>query len=145
MFAHLLIPTDGSELSDKAIERGVELAKALGARITFLAVVEPFRVFDLSADQLEETRASYEAHAQAHADATLKRAEKIAEAAKVEFDSVKLLGDQPYEEIIETATNQGCDLVAMASHGRRGLAAVMLGSQTMKVLVSSKIPVLVFR
>ena len=83
MFAHVLIPTDGSELSDRAIERGVELAKALGARITFLAVVEPFRVFDLSADQLEETRASYEAHVQAHADATLKRAEKIAETAKV--------------------------------------------------------------
>ena len=69
----------------------------------------------------------------------------IAEAAKVACDSVKLLSDQPYEEIIETASNQGCDLVAMASHGRRGLAAVMLGSQTMKVLVSSKIPVLVFR
>ena len=145
MFKHVLIPTDGSELSDSAIERGVELAKALSARITFLVVVEPFRVFDFSADQLEETRASYEAHAQAHADATLKQAEKIAETAKVACDSVKLTGDQPYEAIIETSANQGCDLIAMASHGRRGLAAVMLGSQTMKVLVSSKIPVLVFR
>jgi nucleotide-binding universal stress UspA family protein len=98
-----------------------------------------------SAEQLEETRASYEAHVQARADETLKRAGTIAEAAKVACDSVKLLSDQPYEEIIETATNRGCDLVAMASHGRRGLAAVLLGSQTMKVLVSSKIPVLVFR
>ena len=107
MFKHVLMPTDGSELSDNAIERGVELAKALSARVTFLVVVEPFRVFDFRADQLEETRASYEAHVQAHADATLKQAEKFAETAKVACDSVKLTGDQPYEAIIETSANQG--------------------------------------
>lgn len=145
LFKHVLIPTDGSALSDLAVEKGVEFAKAMGAKVTFVIVVEPFHLLTANVAQIEETRATYEAHAEAHANEILARGDKIAKSAGVVSASIKLSHDQPHDAITRTAASQGCDVIAMASHGRRGLAAAMLGSQTMRVLAHSTIPVLVFR
>jgi nucleotide-binding universal stress UspA family protein len=145
MFTHVLIPTDGSELSDQAVQNGIGFARDAGARVTFLTVVEPFHVFTTDSVQLESTRADYLAHAERQAAATLARARAGAEAAGVAADTLQVVSDQPYAAIIDAAASRGCDLIAMASHGRRGLAAVVLGSQTLKVLTHSAVPVLVYR
>ena len=145
MFKHVLIPTDGSPLSDEAVAKGVAFAKALGAAVTLVIVIEPFHVLTVNPDQLESTRAEYEAHAARHAAEILEAAAAKARAAGVAVKTLdgarrsSVRGDHPDGE------EQGCDVIAMASHGRRGMAALMLGSQTMKVLTQSKLPVLVFR
>jgi nucleotide-binding universal stress UspA family protein len=145
LFKHVLIPTDGSAIADIAVEKGVALAKAIGAKVTFMIAVEPFHLLTANVAQIEATRASYEAHAKAHARDILARCEQVAHAAGVKSQVTQLQHDQPHDAIIKTATSQGCDLIAMSSHGRRGLAAALLGSQTMRVLSHSDIPVLVFR
>jgi nucleotide-binding universal stress UspA family protein len=145
MFKHILIPTDGSALSDIAVEKGVALARATGARVTFMIAVEPFHLLTANVAQIEETRASYDAHAEQHAKEILARCEKTAQAAGVDSHVLQLQHDQPHDAIIKTAASRGCDLIAMSSHGRRGLAAAFLGSQTTRVLAHSDIPVLVFR
>lgn len=145
MFAHILIPTDGSKLASEAVDKGIALARAAGARVTFLMVVEPFHVLTVDSAQLESTRAEYEKHAEAIARKTLAEAKAKAEAAGVTADAIDGADDQPYRAIVEAAETLGCDLIAMASHGRRGMAGLMIGSQTMKVLTHSKVPVLVYR
>jgi nucleotide-binding universal stress UspA family protein len=145
MFSHIMIPTDGSALSAKAVNSGVALAKRLGARITMLTVIEPFHVLSLAPKQLEDTEASYKRHVQAAATQVLAEADKIAQSAGVAYDTLQLEHDEPYQAIIDTAKKKGCDLIAMSSHGRRGVAAMILGSVTTKVLAHSSIPVLVFR
>jgi nucleotide-binding universal stress UspA family protein len=145
MFKHVLIPTDGSTLSEEAVDKGLAFAKSAGAMVTFVTVVEPFHVFSGEAAQLESTRSEYERHASEHAKAILASAESKAAAAGVPASMVELADDHPYDAIIRAAERAGCDLIAMASHGRRGLSAVVLGSQTTKVLTHTKIPVLVFR
>lgn len=145
MFKHVLIPTDGSELAGKAVQGGVALAKALGARVTFVVVIEPFHILTANVAQIEETRASYETHAEVHAAEVLGQCEAVARAAAVESSSVQHSHDEPHRAILHTAAAQGCDLIAMSSRGRRGLAAAILGSQTMRVLADAKIPVIVYR
>jgi nucleotide-binding universal stress UspA family protein len=145
MFKHILIPTDGSKLATEAVDKGIALAKASGARVTFLMVVEPFHVFSVDAAQLESTRADYEKHAAKAAGEALASAEAKAKAAGVTAGVVQGEDDQPHQAIVQAADTLGCDLIAMASHGRRGMAALMIGSQTMKVLANSKVPVLVYR
>jgi nucleotide-binding universal stress UspA family protein len=145
MFKHVLIPTDGSPLSEAAVAKGLEFAKALGARATAVVVIEPFHLLTANVEQIESTRADYEAHAARHAADILAAAAAKAEAAGVAFAGRTAKHDHPYQAIIATAAEQGCDVIAMASHGRRGMAALMLGSQTTKVLTHSTIPVLVFR
>ena len=145
MFTNILLPTDGSELATKAVDAGIELAKRLGAKVTIVTVVEPFHVLTVSAAQLEDTRASYERHAAEHARQLLAAAAARAEAAGVSARQLTRTGDHPAEEIIAAATEAGVDLIAMASHGRRGLSALMLGSQTARVLAQTKVPVLVLR
>ena len=145
MFTHILIPTDGSRLAGEAVDKGLALAKSCGARVTFLTVVEPFHLLSADAAQLESTRVEYERQAKAVARDVLERARASAEAAGVEAAVIDGEDDQPFEVIVRTAETLGCDLIAMASHGRRGVAALMIGSQTMKVLTRSKVPVLVYR
>jgi nucleotide-binding universal stress UspA family protein len=145
MFKHVLIPTDGSELAEEAVEKGLAFARSAGAKVTFVTVAEPFHIFSGETAQLESTRAEYERHASEHAKAILARAEAKAAAAGVPAGTVELADDHPYDAIIRAAERAGCDLIAMASHGRRGLSAVVLGSQTVKVLTHTRIPVLVFR
>lgn len=145
MFSHILIPTDGSPLSVVAVEKAISLAADADAKITVVTVVSPFHTFSLRPEQVEETRAAWEQHARLHAADILTDAQLKAKARGVPCEVVQLEGEAPYEAIIEIADKRGCDLIAMASHGRGGIAAVVLGSETLKVLTHSKIPVLVYR
>ena len=145
MFKHVLIPTDGSALSMKAVEGGIALAQATGAKITVLTIIEPSGVLGTDSKRVAATRKAYEQHARDQAERTLKEAERKAKGQGVPCTTIRKENKQPYQAIIETATRKGCDLIVMASHGRRGVAALVLGSETSKVLTHSTIPVLVFR
>jgi nucleotide-binding universal stress UspA family protein len=145
MYRHILIATDGSELSERAVEHGVGLARTLGAKVSFLTVTESFHVFTLDAHQIEDTRLEFVEHMKARAEQTLAAAADVARASGVTFDTIQREGDRPYEIIFEVAGAHQCDLIVMASHGRRGISAMLLGSETMKVLTHSRRPVLVVR
>jgi len=146
MFRHILIPTDGSSFSDTAVKNGVKLAKEMNAKVTGLHVTEPFHVMATDSETLTETRSEYESHAKASGQRVLTAFEKAAkDAGVVTFETTVVESENPYEVIINTARDKGCDLILMASHGRRGLQALLLGSETHKVLIHSKIPVLVYR
>ncbi|MGB8400070.1 universal stress protein [Bradyrhizobium sp.] len=145
MYNHVLIPTDGSPLSTVAVEHSMDFARDADAKVTVLTVVSPFHVFSADASRLADTRADYEQRARMHAAEILTDAQRKAQARGVRCDVLQLESDSPYDAIIKTANKSGCDLIAMASHGRRGVAAVVLGSETLKVLTHSKIPVLVYR
>lgn len=148
MFKHILIPTDGSELSEMAVSKGLAFAKSIGARIMILHVMPEFHqlpYYEGSAFMGEELEGKFKAEAQARADGYLAAAKKTADAAGVACDGLAVTHDQPYRAIIDAAQGRGCDLVLMASHGRRGLNGLLLGSETSKVLTHAKIPVLVYR
>ena len=145
MYQNILIPTDGSELASKAAEQGVLLAKEIGAKVTAVTVTEPFHVISVAPRQLEYTRSEYERHADAVAGKALGAVLEAAKRAGVACDTVHVQHEHVYQAIIDAAASKGCDLIAMASHGRRGVSAVVLGSETVKVLTHSKIPVLVYR
>ena len=145
MYTHILIPTDGSELSDKAVQHGIALAKRIEAKVTALTVLTPFRVFTMNAQLIEDTPAEYERRMQQYAEKTLGAVARAAQAEGVTCETIRFEHEHPYEAIIGTAASRGCDLIVMASHGRRGMSAIVLGSETVKVLTHSKIPVLVFR
>jgi nucleotide-binding universal stress UspA family protein len=144
MFKKILVPTDGSELSAKAIEGAVEMAKRLGAKIVGVTVIEPYSYTTLS-EYRPESFEDYEARMMKAARERLDKLEAAARAANVEVETVVAKSFSPYEAIIDTATKNGCDAIFMASHGRRGLGAVLLGSETQKVLTHSKLPVMVYR
>jgi nucleotide-binding universal stress UspA family protein len=145
MYAHILLPTDGSELSKMAIREGVDLAKALGARVTGVTVTTPFHVFSASVSMITDTPEQYTKHMAARAAQYLDVAKKIAAVAGVPCDAVHVEHEHPYQAIIETAQNRGCDAILMASHGRHGMSAIVLGSETLKVLTHSIVPVIVYR
>ena len=145
MYKHILIPTDGSELSKLALQEGMALAKALGARVTVVTVTTPFHALSTSPSMVTDTPEQYKAHTAALAGHHLDVAKNIAAAAGMTCDLLHLEHEQPYQAIIETAQNRGCDAIQMASHGRRGISAVLLGSETLKVLTHSTIPVIVCR
>jgi len=145
MYQHILIPTDGSELSKIALHEGIALAKALGARVTALTVTTPFHVFTSDPSMIADTAVQYEKHVAALANQRLALAKDIARMAAVPCDLVHAEHEHPYQAIIETAQDRGCDVIQMASHGRRGMSAIVLGSETLKVLTHSTIPVIVCR
>jgi len=145
MFKHILLPTDGSKLSEKAIKQGVRMAKALGAKLTMVHVIPKFHTFTYQAEMLEATRGEYEDGASARGQGYLDFARKVANGAGVDCDGIKIVSDQPFKEIIKAAKKKSCDLILMASHGRRGIEGFLLGSETQKVLTHSRIPVLVYR
>jgi len=144
MYRHILIPTDGSPLSASAVESATLLAKAIGAKVTVLTLVEPFPALR-AVPQSFNAPDEYTRSAHADADRLLAEAKQQATQSGVQCEVMKVEHGQPYEAIIETAHAQGCDLIAMASHGRRGISALVLGSETMKVLTHSKVPVLTYR
>lgn len=147
MFTHILIPTDGSPLSAAAAKAGVRLAQALGARVTGLFAAPPATPI-VYRDVLPVGYATPERHEkmiQRAAQAHLLVIERAAKAAGVPCECVTVTSDFPAEAILETARKRGCDLVFMASHSRRGLRGLLLGSQTQKVLAHAKLPVLVYR
>lgn len=148
MFKHILLPTDGSKLSDRAVQRGLELAESVGARVTAVHVIPQLRMMADESFVLPNSvdlQRRYEKESKARAEKMLNKIGERAAAAGVKFDCVAVSGDVPYEQIIETAKKRKCDLIMMASHGRRGLSGLLLGSETSKVLTHSKIPVLVVR
>jgi nucleotide-binding universal stress UspA family protein len=145
MFRNILIPTDGSDLAAKAVEQGVRFAKEIGAKITAVTVTEPFELVSVSQIQLEYTPIEYKKDAEAQAEKVLGTVSAIAKSAGVECQTLHTEHEQVYQAIIEAAEARKCDLIVMASHGRRGVSAVVLGSETAKVLTHSKIPVLVYR
>ncbi|HRN61035.1 MAG TPA: universal stress protein [Luteimonas sp.] len=145
MYAHLLVPTDGSPLSAHAVDEALAFAKSLKAKVTFCTAIEPFHIIAYMPEQIVETRDAYERHAREEADRRLQEAVAKAQAQGVACETVASVADDPYQAIIETANERGCDLIAMASHGRRGVKALVLGSVTAKVLTHSTIPVLVYR
>ena len=145
MHRHILIPTDGSELSQNAIEYGMALAKAVNAKVTVLTVSASFQTLAVESGMITDTPEDYRKRTVTLAAKYLNAAKETALAAGVICETMHLEHDQPYRAIIETAAQKSCDLIVMASHGRRGISAVVLGSETVKVLTHSTIPVLVVR
>jgi nucleotide-binding universal stress UspA family protein len=145
MYSNILIATDGSELAGKAVQHGIALAKGIGARATVLTVVPPFKVLTTDTQMVEDTPAQYKARMQEHTEKVFGTVARAAQAAGVVHELIVVDHEHPYRAIIDTAESKRCDLIVMASHGRHGIAAVVLGSETVKVLTHSKIPVLVYR
>lgn len=148
MFKHILLPTDGSKLSDRAVQRGLEFAKAIKARVTTVHAVPEFRMIveeGFVSPMTAELKKRFESESQQHAKKMLAKVEKAAKTAGVKCEAVAVVSDFPYQQIIDTAKKKKCDLIIMASHGRKGLSSLLLGSETAKVLTHSKIPVLVVR
>ena len=145
MFKNILVATDGSDLAIKAVEQGILFAKEIGAKITAVTVTEPFHVLSVKPSQLEYTPSEYKKHAEAHAEKILGAVLAAAKSAGVVCETLHVEHEQVYQAIIDAASARNCDLIVMASHGRRGVSAVVLGSETVKVLTHSKIPVLVYR
>jgi len=145
MYQHILLPTDGSELSTQAVRAGIRLAKSLGARVTALHTTPQFYPDKMPAREITERSSEYEKQTREEAARVLGAVEEAAREAGVACNALHRASDSPWEEIIKIATEQGCDLIVMASHGRHGVSALLLGSETSKVLTHSKIPVLVCR
>ena len=145
MFKHILIPTDGSDLSRKALLYGMQLARESKAKVTALTVRPPYVIASVDMIGAVGSQDEFESETQRYADYALTQAKMAGEAAGVPVDSVQDVGDQPYRAIIDCARNNDCDLIVMASHGRRGVSALLLGSETAKVLTHSTVPVLVYR
>jgi nucleotide-binding universal stress UspA family protein len=145
MHRHILIPTDGSELSQKAVDYGMALAKSVNAKVTVMTVLRPFYNVAVEPGMITDTPGQYGKRMAALAAKYLNVATEAALAAGVSYDTIHVEHEQPYLAIIDMATRKSCDLIVMASHGRRGISAIVLGSETIKVLTHSTIPVLVFR
>jgi nucleotide-binding universal stress UspA family protein len=145
MYKHILIPTDGSDLSNNAIEHGLAFAKSIGAKVTSVTVSEPFHIVASEGLLVSDTEDQYTKDCEARADRFLGAFKRAAAEAGVPSECVHAVHDHPYQAIIDTALAKNCELICMASHGRRGIAALLLGSETTKVLTHSKIPVLVYR
>jgi nucleotide-binding universal stress UspA family protein len=148
MYKHILIPTDGSKLSTKAIKTAVRLAKSFGAKLTAVYVIPPYvpPVYGEAVIYVPEvTPKRYKEITGREAKKALAAVDTEAQAAGIDAKSIEVTADQAWQGIVRAARSRGCDLIVMASHGRRGLAGLLLGSETTKVLTHSKIPVLVCR
>lgn len=148
-YKHILLPVDGTELSQKAEKECVAFAKSSGAKVTAIHVISHFHLHFPPYDTPKALHVKIEKE---HEEEAREAAQKMTsalvlrvKAEGIECEGLVVVGDHPYEEIISHAEKRNCDLIMMASHGRRGLDAVLLGSETVKVLTHSKIPVLVVR
>lgn len=158
MYKHILLPTDGSQFCEKAITCGINLAKALNARVTGVYVKPKLSLFNIlsvyepevlwgphEAEKAKQAMAHAEELDRALADKYLSMIEKTTKEAGLACETLYVTGETPADGIIKTADEKGCDLIFMGSHGRTGVAGVLLGSVTSKVLAHSHIPVLVHR
>ena len=149
MYKHILVPTDGTERSERAVRMAVQFASDLGSMLTFVSVIQPLH--SIAAEPHTVGEMSDDAIAFVHQFLTpdveerLSAAREIAESAGVDCETAELTGEHIHQAIIDAAADHNCDLIAMASHGRRGLSSLLLGSETTKVLTHSTIPVLVYR
>ncbi|MCU0539955.1 MAG: universal stress protein [Desulfobacterales bacterium] len=145
MFTHILLPSDGSTLSQVAVQKGVQFAKRIGAKVTGLCVVPTKKHQIYTTVISEQLQAETAKQHRLQADRILAFIAKTAAEAGVACETVCENGDHPHEIIIDTAAKRGCDLIMMASHGLKGVKGLLLGSETQKVLTHSKMPVLVVR
>jgi nucleotide-binding universal stress UspA family protein len=145
MFKHILIATDGSELAGKAVATGLNLAKQLGARVTATMVTEPWTAFVTGEIAVAFPYEEYEKGAAQQAARILADVSAAAKDIGVACATVHVADRYPADGIVECAKDQGCDLIVMASHGRRGLSKLLLGSETTRVLTHGSLPVLVCR
>jgi nucleotide-binding universal stress UspA family protein len=147
MFKNILIPTDGSELSQKAAVQGVELAKSVGAKVTAFFAAPPATpiVYRNHFPVGYATPAEHETMIEKAAAKHLETVERAAKKARVPCESIHVTSDYPEEAILKIAQKKNCDLIVMATHGQGGLRGVFIGSVAQKVLNQSKIPVLVLR
>jgi len=153
MTRRILIPTDGSEMSMRAAERGVAFAKALGVPVTALHVIPEFHAFTFRAQIVltyhttleRDTQAEFNAQTLRCARLILEYVERRAAAAGVGYEGIQVRSDQPFKAIINAAKRRRCDLILKASHSRSGFEGAVLGSEAHKVLVHSKVPVLIWR
>ncbi|CAN7699886.1 universal stress protein [Pseudoduganella sp. LjRoot289] len=147
MFKNILLPTDGSPLSDKATAQAIDLARAHGGRIVAISVIQPFPFVTLAGDSgmVAPDAEVYENKMEGAARDFVNRVRAAASAANVPCEGIVALSPSPYQEIVAAAEKHGCDAIVMASHGRKGLNKLFLGSETQKVLAHTELPVLVLR
>ena len=148
MYKHILIATDGSELATRGVRHGLGLARAVGASVTIVTVTEGWSAMELAREARGGSNnpiAEFERLASATALGILEQARKVAQEEGVEVETIHVPEARPAEGIIATAEDKKCDLVVMASHGRRGIQRLFLGSQALEVLTRSKIPALIVR
>ncbi len=146
MFRHILIPTDGSPVSNRAAKAGVALARRLGAKVTAYCAVEELQPIYVEGYTFNQKMIDeFEERARAAGQKRVDAIGKLAKAGGVPFASVVTKVPTPYEGIIDAAKKRKCDVIFMASHGRRGLSRLFMGSVTQKVLMHSRIPVVVYR
>jgi nucleotide-binding universal stress UspA family protein len=145
MYKHILIATDGSELAGKAIAAGFGLARALGAQVTAVTVTEPWTALVTGEAAFGFPVDEYNKSADESASRILAGVSSLARKADIQCTTLHAKDQYPAEGILETANNNHCDLIVMASHGRRGLGRLLLGSQAVRVLTNSTIPVLICR
>jgi len=147
MYKHILIPTDGSAIAEKAVTAGLEFARETSAKVTLFTAVpeyQPPSECDVMARRVVSV-AEHDRNSEQRAQEILARAVDEARAAKLTFDTAYVQSNQPWQAIIEAAEHHGCDAIFMASHGRKGLAAAWYGSQTKEVLTHTTLPTLVYR
>jgi len=142
MYKHILIATDGSELAGKAVAAGLDLAKRLAAKVTVVTAIEPW--LSIASSDTAAAFMQYQKAAELDAVRILGQVSATAQELGVQCDTITVT-ETAAEAIIETANNKQCDLIVMSSHGRRGLARVLLGSQATRVLTLSSVPVLICR
>jgi nucleotide-binding universal stress UspA family protein len=148
MYANILLSTDGSDVAAKGVRHGIALAKALNAKVTIITVTEALPV-DYGGGHAsgwipsQEEFDSHNAACKEHADKVFAEIRPMAEQIGISAEFVHVPNAYPAPAIVETAKSRGCDLIVMASHGRRGLRKLLLGSQTSEVLVNASVPVLV--
>ena len=147
MFKRILIPTDGSKVADKAVKAGIRFAREIGAKVVGYYAIEAVQAYYYSEGAIVDGRliAELELQSKAAGEKTLAAMAKLARAGRVRFDSLCNKPSTAYDGIIAAARRKRCDAIFMASHGRSGLAKMVMGSVTQKVLVHSKTPVLVYR
>ena len=147
MFKRILIPTDGSRVADKAVKAGIRFAREIGAKVVGYYAIDPVQAYYYSEGAMIDGRliAELERQSKAVGEKTLAAMAKLARAGRVRFDSLCNKPNTAYDGIIAAARRKKCAAIFMASHGRSGLAKMVMGSVTQKVLVHSKTPVLVYR
>ena len=145
MFKTILLPTDGSSVSQTAIDAAIKFAAICGSKLIALSVSDPTPYLPMTAEMPVGDTNLYQQHMLQRAHAYVQKIADAARAAGVECEPVVSQSTNPYEEIIQAATSRNCDVIFMASHGRKGLNKLFIGSETQKVLAHSVIPVLVFR
>ena len=145
MYKHVLVATDGSDCALRSARHGLGLAKVCGSRATALIVSPSWREIALSEIALGHIEAEYRERSEKYAAGCLTRVKAAAEELAIACETRHIVGERPYQQIVNLAAQLGCDLIVVGSHGRRGAGGILLGSETVKVLTHSSVPVLVYR